>query len=364
MTYNFQLFYVILNAMKTKVIKVNRDSFTDDELLEAGEILRHGGLVAFPTETVYGLGGNAFDPDASAKIYAAKGRPSDNPLIVHVADMEGLYEIVDNVPATASILSERFWPGPMTLVLRKKSIVPDKTTGGLNTVAVRMPVDKIANALIRVAGVPIAAPSANKSGRPSTTTAQHCIEDLDGEVDLIIDGGSVDIGLESTIVDCTEEIPVLLRPGAVTLEMLREAVGKVDVDPAILGPMSENIRPKAPGMKYKHYAPKAELTIVLGEPQRVQERISELTKSAEANGKKVGVIATVESRNAYHNGLVKVMGLRADESTVAHNLFAILREFDDDGVDVIYSEGFDDNGIGRAIMNRLKKAAGYSILEV
>jgi len=313
---------------------------------------------------VYGLGGNAFDPEAASKIYAAKGRPSDNPLIVHVADMEGLREIVKEVPESAQKLAERFWPGPMTIVLRKKDIVPDRTTGGLNTVAVRMPVHPVAAALIRESKVPIAAPSANRSGRPSTTTAAHCIEDLEGIIPMIIDGGAVDIGLESTIVDCTGEVPMLLRPGGITLEMLEDAVGRVDIDPAIMGPMAEDLKPKAPGMKYKHYAPKADLTIVMGKQEIVQRSISELAKSAMAEGKKVGIIATLESRNAYHDGDVKVMGTRSDESTVAHNLFSILREYDDDGVDVIYSEGFNDTGIGRAIMNRLKKAAGYHILEV
>lgn len=351
--------------METRLLKIDRQNFTDADLAEAGEIIRRGGLAAFPTETVYGLGGNAFDPEAASKIYAAKGRPSDNPLIVHIADMDGLDGIVECVPDTAKKLADAFWPGPMTLVMNKKPSVPDRTTGGLKTVAVRMPADEVARALIRVSGVPIAAPSANRSGRPSTTKAQHCIEDLDGRIDMIIDGGSVEIGLESTIVDLTGEVPMLLRPGAVTLEMLKSVLGRVDIDPAIIGPMSEDVRPKAPGMKYKHYAPKAELTIVMGAPEKVRDRINELTAADIAAGKKVGVIATVESRNAYHDQTVlKIMGMRNDESTVAHNLFAILREFDDTGVDVIYSEGFEDSGIGRAIMNRLRKAAGYSILEV
>lgn len=350
--------------METKIIKINRETFTDAELGEAAEIIRSGGLVAFPTETVYGLGGNALDPEAATKIYAAKGRPSDNPLIVHISSMPEIYDIVSEVPETAKVLAEKFWPGPMTLVLHKKSVVPDRTTGGLDTVAVRMPVDKIASALIRTAGVPIAAPSANRSGRPSTTKAEHCIEDLSGIIPMIIDGGSVEIGLESTIVDCTGEIPMLLRPGAITLEMLREAVGQVEIDPAIIGPVSPDIKPKAPGMKYRHYAPKAELTIIMGSPEKVREKITELSEAAEAEGKKPGIISTLENRSSYHNGIIKVMGTRADEATVAHNLFAILREFDDEGVDVIYSEGFEDSGIGRAIMNRLRKAAGYRIMEV
>lgn len=351
--------------MQTKILKIDRQNFKDADLDQAGEIIRNGGLVAFPTETVYGLGGNAYDPEAASRIYAAKGRPSDNPLIVHIADMDGLSEIVADVPDTAKKLADAFWPGPMTLVLKKKPSVPDRTTGGLDTVAVRMPVDEIARTLIRASKVPVAAPSANRSGRPSTTTAAHCIEDLDGRIDMIIDGGSVHIGLESTIVDLTGEIPMLLRPGAITLEMLEGVLGHVEIDPAILGPVAEDVKPKAPGMKYKHYAPKAELTIVSGEQGAVQDKINELVAADTADGRKVGVIATLESRNAYHGQTaLKVMGMRNDESTVAHNLFAILREFDDTGVDRIYSEGFEDNGIGRAIMNRLRKAAGYSILEV
>lgn len=351
--------------MQTELLKIDRENFTDADLARAGEIIRNGGLVAFPTETVYGLGGNAFDPEAASKIYAAKGRPGDNPLIVHIADIDGLDEIVEFLPDTAKKLADEFWPGPMTLVLKKKPSVPDRTTGGLDTVAVRMPMDEIARALIRVSTVPIAAPSANRSGRPSTTTAAHCVEDLDGRIDMIIDGGSVEIGLESTIVDLTGDVPMLLRPGAVTLEMLRDVLGRVDIDPAILGPMSEGVKPKAPGMKYKHYAPKADLTIVMGESEAVRDKINELVAADIADGRKVGVIATLESRNAYDDrAVLKVMGMRNDESTIAHNLFAILREFDDAEVDVIYSEGFGENGIGRAIMNRLRKAAGYSILEV
>lgn len=351
--------------MQTELLKIDRENFTDADLAEAGEIIRRGGLVAFPTETVYGLGGNAFDPDAASKIYEAKGRPSDNPLIVHIADMAGLDDIVENVPDTAGKLADAFWPGPMTLVMKKKPAVPDRTTGGLDTVAVRMPAEEIARALIRVSTVPIAAPSANRSGRPSTTTARHCIEDLDGRVDMIIDGGSVEIGLESTIVDLTGDVPTLLRPGAVTLEMLRDVLGQVETDPAILGPLSDDIKPRAPGMKYRHYAPKAKLTIVTGSPDKVQKKINALVTADAAAGKKAGVIATAESRNAYHGQTVlRVMGLRNDEMTIAHNLFAILREFDETGVDVIYSEGFEEDGIGRAIMNRLRKAAGYSIVEV
>ena len=344
--------------MQTKVLKGKND------IEKAAEIIRSGGLVAFPTETVYGLGANAYDPQAAQKIYEAKGRPSDNPLIVHVADMDGVSEVAEDIPETAGILAEKFWPGPMTLVFRKKAAVPDRTTGGLDTVAVRMPSNEIARELIIKSGVPIAAPSANTSGRPSPTTAAHVIDDMDGKIDMIIDGGPCDIGLESTIVDVTGKVPTLLRPGGITYEMLCEAVGEVEIDPAIMGPVGEDIRPKAPGMKYKHYAPKADMTIVVGDAVKVQYKINHMATVDFVNHKNVGIIATRQSAGAYLIGEVRSIGTRDDEETIAHNLFAVLREFDDMGVDVIYSEGFQDTGIGRAIMNRMRKAAGYRIIEV
>ena len=351
--------------METKVLKLDRDTFTDADLEEAGRIIRSGGLVAFPTETVYGLGGNALDPLGSGKIYAAKGRPSDNPLIAHIADMDGLYEIAENVSDKAIAIAEKFWPGPITIVFNKKEIVPKKTTGGLDTVAVRMPSDKIANALIRVAGVPIAAPSANISGRPSPTKAEHCIEDLTGKIEMIIDGGAVNIGVESTIVDATGDVITLLRPGAITVEMLKEVVGEVAIDPAILGPVAEGVKPKAPGMKYKHYAPKADLTIVTGDNDAVVSKIIELVSNETES---CGIITTEENEQRFaealdktgRKALIKIIGTREDEATVRHNLFAVLRDYDETDVKRIYSEGFAD----MAIMNRLSKAAGYSIMEV
>ncbi len=249
--------------METKRIYIkDTEHVRDEELLEAAEIIRRGGLVAFPTETVYGLGGNALDEDAAKKIYAAKGRPSDNPLIAHVSCPEEVEPLVEYMPEAGKKLMEAFWPGPLTMIFPKSSRVPYGTTGGLETVAVRMPSDPVANRLIALAGVPIAAPSANTSGRPSPTTADHVWQDMNGRIDMIIDGGPVGIGVESTIVDVSGQVPVVLRPGAITMEMLRETLGEVTIDPAILGPMAEGVRPKAPGMKYKHYAPKAELTLV------------------------------------------------------------------------------------------------------
>ncbi|MBO5574030.1 MAG: threonylcarbamoyl-AMP synthase [Clostridium sp.] len=354
--------------MITRVLKVSdQDPFSEEDLrsIRAGaEIIRRGGLVAFRTETVYGLGGNALDKEASGKIYAAKGRPSDNPLIAHVCDMDMTEEITEEIPETGRRLAEAFWPGPMTLIFRKNDRVPLETTGGLDTVAVRMPSDRQALMLIREAGVPIAAPSANTSGRPSPTKAEHVYQDLSGKIDMILDGGQTGIGLESTIVDVTGEVPMLLRPGAVTMEMLREAVGTVETDPAITGPVSPDVHPRAPGMKYRHYAPKAELTLVEGETEKVVSRICALAAGKIAEGKKVGIICTDETRNRYPLGSVLSIGKRGSEASVAHNLYAVLREFDDRGMEFIYSEGFPEDHLGQAIMNRLNKAAGYHIEKV
>ncbi len=326
----------------------------------AGAVLRRGGLVAFPTETVYGLGADALDADAAAKIYAAKGRPSDNPLIIHIADWEAIGRIVSEIPESAKRLAEAFWPGPLTMILPKSEAVPLTTTGGLSTVAVRMPNHEIARALIRAGGGYIAAPSANTSGRPSPTEASHVAEDLDGAIDMIIDGGSVQIGLESTIVDLTDKVPTILRPGYINQEMLEAVLGTVAVDAALCG---ENVRPKAPGMKYRHYAPKAELFIVEGTRRQVRVRIDELARKAVQEGKKPGIIGTDESKEYYTCGLVKSIGTRADEITISRHLYSILREFDHSDISVIYSESFETPHMGQAIMNRLLKAAGHQVIK-
>lgn len=332
----------------------------DREVLsEAASVLRDGGLAAFPTETVYGLGANALDETAARRIYEAKGRPSDNPLIAHIADLDGLYPLVEEIPEAGRKLAAAFWPGPLTMVFKKSSLVPHGTTGGLETVAVRMPSDPVARELIRLAGVPIAAPSANTSGRPSPTRAEHVLQDMDGKIEMIVDGGPVGIGVESTIVDVTEEIPTLLRPGAITMEMLRGAVGEVAVDPAITGPVRADVKPKAPGMKYRHYAPKAELTLVEGEADAVAACINRLVKERLERGQRAGVICTEETKDRYPAGIVKSIGRRDNEATVAHNLYAVLREFDDLEADCIFSESFKSDELGQAIMNRLNKAAGY-----
>jgi len=351
--------------MKTEIIKINRDDFAEEELDFAAQCLREGKLVAFPTETVYGLGGNAFDATASARIYEAKGRPSDNPLIVHIAETEALAELAAEVPEAAYRLAEAFWPGPLTVILKKSSKVPETTTGGLDTVAIRMPADPVAAALIRRSGIYVAAPSANASGRPSTTKAEHVIEDLDGKIDVIIDGGASSIGLESTIVDLTGEVPLILRPGYINAEQLAEVLGEVRFDEAVLKrSASENIVAKAPGMKYRHYAPKAPLYIVEGKSDEVVRYINaEAVKNA-AEGRITGILATEETKKCYTGGMVFCVGERANAESIAAGLFDTLRSFDETGVGVIYSESFADNPLGTAIMNRLLKAAGYHIIRL
>ena len=349
--------------METIISKISH-TIKDDEIIHtAGDIIKSGGLVAFPTETVYGLGGDALNPDSSRKIYAAKGRPSDNPLIIHICKLEDIYRIVSDFPEKAKKLAREFWPGPLTMVLPKSDKVPKETTGGLNTVAVRMPVDPIALSFIEAAGGYVAAPSANLSGRPSPTSAKYVEEDMDGRIDMIIDDGDVEIGLESTIVDMTCEIPMLLRPGMITAEMLKEVLGDLETDKTIL---AGNIagRPKAPGMKYKHYAPKGELTIIAGKPEEVIKRIKELAKTGMQQGEKVGIIGTDENISFYYGDSIKSVGKHDDEVSIAKRLYRILREFDDENVTLIYSESFSTGGMGQAIMNRLLKAAGHQILYV
>ncbi len=352
--------------METEVVKIdekNMDEAALSSLKIAGDIIRRGGLVAFPTETVYGLGGDALNPESSKKIYAAKGRPSDNPLIVHVASMEDLGKIVKEIPEAAKKLSDAFWPGPLTMIMNKNETVPYETTGGLDTVAIRMPNNQTALELIRQSGGFIAAPSANTSGRPSPTVARYCVEDLSGKIEMIIDGGQVGIGLESTIVDLTSEVPMILRPGYITLDMLKEVLGEVEIDRGIIDSNSK-VKPKAPGMKYRHYAPKGELTIIQGEQSKVVEFINEKALEASKSGKRVGVIGTDATRNLYKADVIKSVGNRDEEQTIAHELFKVLREFDDENIDIMFSESFDDSGIGQAIMNRLLKAAGHNVISL
>ena len=347
--------------METRIRQIDKNRIDENIIEEAAEILRNGGLVAFPTETVYGLGADALQEEAARKTYAAKGRPSDNPLIVHIADYEDLRKIAVNIPAETDMLAAHFWPGPLTMIFEKSPAVPYGTTGGLDTVAVRMPVDPVAAALIRAAGGFVSAPSANTSGRPSPTTAEHVAEDLDGKIDMILDGGPVDIGLESTILDMTVSPPMILRPGAITAEMFEEVIGPVDVDQTLLNADSVQA-PKAPGMKYRHYAPKARLFIVEGDLREEILAIRQLSYAAHRKGKEVGIIATAETLPFYNHGIVKSTGSRENEKTIAKGLYGVLREFDEENVDTIYSESFAAQGIGKAIMNRLEKAAGHQTI--
>lgn len=349
--------------MKTIIRKIDAGQPDPAIIDEAGRILRRGGLVAFPTETVYGLGADALCESASAKIYAAKGRPSDNPLIVHIAEYAALSAIAAEAPPEAEKLAAAFWPGPLTMIFKKTDRVPRATTGGLDTVAVRMPDHAAALAVIRAGGGYIAAPSANISGRPSPTRAEHVAEDLNGRIDMIVDGGPVGIGLESTIVDMSNGKPMILRPGYITPEMLAPIVGEVPLDPAITGGRGFTGAPKAPGMKYRHYAPRGDLAVVEGAPENVCALINRMAAECLADGYTVGIIATEESKGLYPLGIVKSVGTRRRGETIAANLYAALREFDELGADYIFSEAFDDEGIGRAVMNRLLKAAGQKTID-
>jgi len=351
--------------METIILEISGNDKQDEEIYnKAAGILKRGGLVAFPTETVYGLGANALDPEASRKVYEAKGRPSDNPLIVHIADVSALYDLSLDVNEMALKVADEFWPGPLTIILKKKNIVPNEITGGLGTVAIRMPSHPTARLLIEKSGLYIAAPSANTSGHPSPTKAEHVIKDLNGKIDMIIKDDTVNIGIESTIVDLTEEIPIILRPGYITKEMLEKVLGKIEVDMAIVEGGSSSAAPKAPGMKYKHYAPQADLTIVEGGQTAVIHKINCIAREKISEGYKIGIMSTDESFPMYKQGDVKSVGTRSDEATVAKHLYEVLREFDELGVDYIYSEGFSRKNVGQAVMNRLIKAAGHTIIKV
>lgn len=332
--------------------------YQPQDLQRAAMVLKQHGLVAFPTETVYGLGGSGLCPEAAKRIYEAKGRPSDNPLILHISKSEQLPMIADRIPDVAYSLMKAFWPGPMTLIFHKNKCVPREITGGLETVAVRMPSHEAARMLIEAAGVPIAAPSANTSGRPSPTTAAHVREDLDGRIEMIIDGGAVNIGVESTIVDLTEDIPTILRPGHITKDMLQQVAGEVRMDAGLLGTDSDR-KPKAPGMKYRHYAPRAKMTVFDGELDVVVKQIND--RAREYPAAQVGILASEETADSYTHGQVVSAGSR-NAGTIEQGLYSALRLFDHKGVEVILSESFSQEDKGEAIMNRLMKAAGQHII--
>lgn len=320
--------------------------------------------MAFPTETVYGLGANALDPRAVEKIFRAKGRPGDNPLIVHVSKTQDVDKLVKELPPKARALMETFWPGPLTIVFKKSSVIPSEVTAGLNTVAIRMPNHPVALRLIDYSGLPIAAPSANRSGHISPTTARHVLEDMDGIIPLILDGGKCRVGLESTVLDMTSDIPVILRPGGVTLEMLEGILGEVRVDLSVLKPVANGQKARSPGMKYVHYAPRAQVLIVRGRLDSIVKKINELVKEYSASGMKVGVLATQETRESYHKGEVLVLGERTRPAVMASNLFSVLREFDAKGVDIVLAEWVDTSNEGLAIMNRMIRAAGFNVIDV
>lgn len=382
--------------MKTKI-------FGKEGISEAAEILKGGGLVAFPTETVYGLGGNGLDKEAAKKIYAAKGRPSDNPLILHVSSIEEVYPLVKALPEKAKKLMEAFWPGPLTLVLPKSDLVPKESTGGLETVALRSPENALTLELIRACGFPIAGPSANLSGRPSPTEASHVFEDLGGRIEGILEDGAVGIGVESTIVDLSEDCPTLLRPGAITIEDLEEVLGeKVAIDPTLLGKsMTEGFTPKAPGMKYRHYAPKAEMILFKkkeeDETRSGQEETAKLilsyggkelsdcpekdVKKSVAKAilsygekelsvspeKRIWILCGEDTASLYEGDgrfTVQILGRREEPLSMTHNLFRLLRKADEEGAELILGECYSEEGVGFALMNRLKKAAGQRILYV
>ena len=349
--------------METKVAII-KDINKDIKFIEeAGAIIRDGGTVAFPTETVYGLGANALDEEAVKKIFIAKGRPQDNPLIVHVCS-KNISELVKEVPEVAQRMIDKFWPGPLTIILEKNDIIPNMTSANLNTVGIRMPSSEIALKLIELSKRPIAAPSANISGRPSPTEVERCIEDLNGKVDYIIGGESSDIGVESTIIDCTVNPPLVLRPGGITLEMLKEIDSNIEIDSALKSKPTENFKPKAPGMKYRHYAPKAHLKIIKGKNEKTIEIINEILENYIEKGNDVAILTTDENLNKFNSGKVISLGSENNLNEIAKNLFETLRKCDDLGVQHILCQGFEEKGVGLAIMNRLIKAAGYDILEV
>ncbi len=330
-----------------------RDGLDDRKIKVAGRLIIEGKLVAFPTETVYGLGADALNENAVRRIFEAKGRPADNPLIVHIADFNDLKKLAREIPEEARLLAEKFWPGPLTLVLPKREEVPLVTTGGLDTVAVRMPAHPIALALIR-ASTPIAAPSANISGKPSPTLAEHVVDDFYGRIEAIIDGGPTWVGVESTVIDLSSERPTLLRPGGLPLEEIEKVIGPVEIHPAVKGKAVDLAR--APGMKYRHYSPNAPVVVVEGPRDKVREKIEELVAEYRSKGYRVGVMATeeFEADEFFHLG--------ETVEDVAKNLFRALRELDRRGVDVIIAEGVEERGLGLAVMNRLRKASGYRII--
>ena len=348
--------------MKTKIINIDKDNFKEEEIKEAARIIKCGGIVAFPTETVYGLGANGLDEEAIKKIYLAKGRPSDNPLILHIGEVDQIEKLAEEIPQAACKCIDAFWPGPLTIILKRKNLVPDIITASLDTVAIRMPENAIARTLINLAKVPVAAPSANISGRPSPTSGAHVIDDMLGKIEMIIDGGTTGIGLESTVLDLSGDTPTILRPGAITLEDLKKIIPEVVEDRANL---KSDITPKSPGQKYRHYAPKADMIVFTGELENVVLKIKEYIGIEKLKDKKIGIMATDETKDRYRNEdlSIKSLGTRRDKRTIANGLFNVLREFDSLDIDIILAEGVELDDIGIAIMNRMMKASGGKIIK-
>ncbi len=351
--------------MNTRVLKVNPQNPENEKMLVAANIIRKGGLVAFPTETVYGLGADALNAEAVLALFAAKNRPLDNPPIIHVENISDVANLAQHVPPKAELLMQKFWPGPLTLVFKRAAAVPEVTVAGLDTVAVRMPQHKIALALIRESGCPIAAPSANLAGKPSPTTAKHVFEDLNGRIDAILDGGPTRVGVESTVLDVSVDPPLLLRPGGTSLEALRKVLGEVRLHPFVVAEAElPEEQARSPGMKHRHYSPKAQVVLVEGSVPAVMSKVKEMTADCWMEDKRVGVLATDETAWAYEADVVKSLGSRRNVDAMAANLFRLLREFDAEGVDIIIAEGVPTEGLGLAVMNRLRKASGYHIIKV
>ncbi|HUK84263.1 MAG TPA: L-threonylcarbamoyladenylate synthase [Candidatus Acidoferrum sp.] len=349
---------------ETLLLKINPENPDPYKIQTAAHIIQKGGLVAFPTETVYGLGADALNPTAVSALFEAKKRPLDNPPIVHIADSSEVYKLAKKVSKKAELLMSEFWPGPLTLVFKRSNVVPDVTVAGLDTVAIRMPKHKIALALIRQSQCSIAAPSANLAGKPSPTTAKHVYEDLNGRIDAILDGGPTSIGVESTVLDLTIDPPMLLRPGGTTFEALEQVLGNVSLHPFVRAEnelLQEKIR--SPGMKHRHYAPKADVILVEGNVSKVKAKIQEIATDHALRGLKVGILSTDETQPSYKAYVVKSLGSRSNLATIAQSLFRLLREVDERNVDVIIAEGVPFEGMGLAVMNRLRKASGYRIIK-
>lgn len=338
--------------MQTKILKINPKNPKSSQIRQAAKIIRSGKLVAFPTETVYGIGANALDPYAVKRIFVAKGRPSDNPLIVHISDIADLGILVDHIPESSFDVIDKFWPGPLTIVFKKSKIVPKIVTGGLDTVAIRMPKNKIANMLIAESGTPIAAPSANIAGKPSPTTAKHVINDLSGRISMVLDGGPTKIGIESTVIDLSRNTPMLLRPGGITLEQLQKVLGKIAIHPIIYGKKTKSAH-RSPGMKYRHYSPRAKIILIQGTKSRVNKKISQLVQYYKNQGLRVGILST--EKNSTKSDMTNFIG--NNPNRIASNLFKSFREFDDRKIDIVLAQEISQRGIGLGIMNRLGKAA-------